>query len=890
MSQKPAPPLPLQSDKGGSDSQFDRWLFLFYSWVTAKISSIFGTDVLVKTATSDFTSERVVTDTTSVVWDWSTSGQAKADVQDEFIEDTVGLMLSDTATINLSYNDLSGLITADLTADLDELDDVVITTVADNNVLQYDTATSKWINRTYLRLSEVSDPGFADANESWLHAEDVSGITQLHENTSTHKWAIGQDNWIVARNTSGVSIAAGKAVYVTGSTGARPEIAMADADAHHHAFGVAADTMANNAYGAVVTHGYVKNIDTSAWVAGDSLYASGTAGDLTTTEPTFPAGSQRLAIVIYSHATQGILFVHHHGDVRETDGAWQTPFSVGDGTTAGEIRLLEPSGTQYTAFKTQAQAGNVTYILPAADAAGVMTSDGAGNLSWGAGGGGGATKDIAQAGHGFTVGKVVYLNGTTYTLADKDSEATAEAVGIVSDVADTDNFTLLNVGYVSGLSGLTAGTVYFLGDSGALTATEPTTAGQVSKPLLIADTTTSGYFFNMRGQVVGGGVAGVREITTGTATAGQTAITVAYTVGYVDVYVNGVRLMPDDYTATSGTSITLDTGMALNDEYAVVTWNVVSLEDTSLMVTEPGGRLTLESGAPVMTAEQANKTVIYYAPYKTDLCPIYDGTTWARKRFAELTLTLGSNWAADSNYDLYVINDGGTIRLATGAAWTNSTTRSESLTRLNGILTNAATMTARYGNSSTVSVPANRATYVGTFRTTGSTGTTTWELGGRAAGGDEVKLFLWNAYHRTFVVASSVDTTDSWTYGSATVRSLNASTANRASFVRGLQEDSVVCRNVRPTVGMGDNTMFGVGLDVTNAHSTSAGGFLVWGAGTTTSFTVMTEGTYADNPSAGYHFLQGTENVAAGLATNTHYGDLGLASPSGAGLQFTGMF
>jgi hypothetical protein len=389
MSAKPTEPQPVQGAKIAPSTP--QWLFLFYRWVTSQFSSIFGTDVLVKTASSDFTAERVVTDTTSVTWDWATSGQAKANVSDEYVQDTVGAMLSDTATINLTYTDSTGLITADLQATLDELDDVVITSAADNNIIQYDTGTSMWINRDHLRLTEIADPGFADANEAWLHAEDVSGITQVHHNTATHKWAVGQDNWIVCRNTSGVQITAGMAVYVTGSTGQRPEIAAADADLHHHAFGVAADTMANNAYGAVVTHGYVKGIDTSMWVAGDRLYVSGTAGVLTTTEPTFPAASQGMAIVVYAHANQGILFVHHHADGRESDGAWDTPFSIGDGSTAGEVRLLEPAGTQYTAFKAQAQAGSVTYILPAADAtvAGyALKSDGAGNLSWGTAGGG----------------------------------------------------------------------------------------------------------------------------------------------------------------------------------------------------------------------------------------------------------------------------------------------------------------------------------------------------------------------------------------------------------------------------------------------------------------------------------------------------------------------
>ena len=54
------------------------------------------------------------------------------------------------------------------------------------------------------------------------------------------------------------------------------------------------------------------------------------------------------------------------------------------------------------------------------------------------------------------------------------------------------------------------------------------------------------------------------------ATSGQTAFTVTYSPPYVDVYQNGVRLNVVDYTATSGTSITLTVGAAVNDEIEVI--------------------------------------------------------------------------------------------------------------------------------------------------------------------------------------------------------------------------------------------------------------------------------------------------------------------------------
>jgi len=127
----------------------------------------------------------------------------------------------------------------------------------------------------------------------------------------------------------------------------------------------------------------------------------------------------------------------------------------------------------------------------------------------GGGGGDGGSgeaveKEITQNSHGFSVGNVLYLNGATYALADSDADATSDVIGIVSAVADTNTFTLTTVGHVTGLSGLTAGSTYFLsGTAGALTDTAPTANGTVNKPVLIADTTTSGYVIQSRGFVNG---------------------------------------------------------------------------------------------------------------------------------------------------------------------------------------------------------------------------------------------------------------------------------------------------------------------------------------------------------------------------------------------------
>jgi hypothetical protein len=57
-----------------------------------------------------------------------------------------------------------------------------------------------------------------------------------------------------------------------------------------------------------------------------------------------------------------------------------------------------------------------------------------------------------------------------------------------------------------------------------------------------------------------------RTVTEFTATANQTTFSVpSYTVGYIDVYRNGVRLGTADYTATSGTSVVLANAATVGD-------------------------------------------------------------------------------------------------------------------------------------------------------------------------------------------------------------------------------------------------------------------------------------------------------------------------------------
>lgn len=112
---------------------------------------------------------------------------------------------------------------------------------------------------------------------------------------------------------------------------------------------------------------------------------------------------------------------------------------------------------------------------------------------------------FTQAVHGFIVGDALYISAAnTFAKAQADSVVTAECVGIVTEVVDANNFKLTTGGKITGLAGLTGGTVYFLDAAvaGAFTATEPSSSGQVSKPLFVAINATEALWTNYRGMIV----------------------------------------------------------------------------------------------------------------------------------------------------------------------------------------------------------------------------------------------------------------------------------------------------------------------------------------------------------------------------------------------------
>ena len=100
----------------------------------------------------------------------------------------------------------------------------------------------------------------------------------------------------------------------------------------------------------------------------------------------------------------------------------------------------------------------------------------------------------------------------------------------------------------------------------------------------------------------GGGSSSTRTVNRYVATQSQTLFpasgTISYSVGYLDVYLNGSRLDTTEFTATNGTTVTLGTGASANDVVELVAFTNVSLTDVTVVNdTSPqlGGNLDLNS-------------------------------------------------------------------------------------------------------------------------------------------------------------------------------------------------------------------------------------------------------------------------------------------------------
>lgn len=95
--------------------------------------------------------------------------------------------------------------------------------------------------------------------------------------------------------------------------------------------------------------------------------------------------------------------------------------------------------------------------------------------------------------------------------------------------------------------------------------------------------TTSNTMFVYTGSAwteAGSAVNGTAERQEYTATSGQTSFNATYDVGFVDVYLNGSRLVPTaDFTATNGSQVVLTAGATAGDNIGIIAYGAFSVAD-----------------------------------------------------------------------------------------------------------------------------------------------------------------------------------------------------------------------------------------------------------------------------------------------------------------------
>ena len=191
-----------------------------------------------------------------------------------------------------------------------------------------------------------------------------------------------------------------------------------------------------------------------------------------------------------------------------------------------------------------------------------------------------------------------------------------------------------------------------------------------------------------------------------------------------------------------------------------------------------------------MSVDATAQGTIYYDTYVGNTVPV-----------AGTSLTIGSdeislildatNQTSAHLYDVFAINVSGTLTLCAGPAWTNSTTRSQTIALSGGVWTNSGSMTHCYNNAvDKGAISSHAGTYLGTFETTANAQTGMQFHAAAANGGSAAVMDLYNAYNQVRFTSTSQDNTTSWTYGTQTWRSANNSTSNRVTFVDGLGQTS----------------------------------------------------------------------------------------------------
>lgn len=168
------------------------------------------------------------------------------------------------------------------------------------NVMNYSQSVDDRLNSLQSATSSLDTR--LDVLEAYSASQQVPTSSFSFRTTQTD---------VYCKNSSGYQIDKGMVVRITGSVGDNPLIVTASWDnelGSANTLGIATETIANDAFGMVITEGVLLGVDTQGMTAGQLIYL-GANGAFTTTVPTPPSHSVRLGEVLRVQQNAGSIYV-----------------------------------------------------------------------------------------------------------------------------------------------------------------------------------------------------------------------------------------------------------------------------------------------------------------------------------------------------------------------------------------------------------------------------------------------------------------------------------------------------------------------------------------------------------------------------------------------------
>ena len=407
-------------------------------------------------------------------------------------------------------------------------------------------------------------------------------------------------------------------------------------------------------------------------------------------------------------------------------------------------------------------------------------------------------------------------------------------------------------GAIGGLNAITIGS--------GLTLTGSTLSAAAAYQATVADTTNQSVVI---------GFNSTQRLATGSLT---------YTLPLANTLTNGFTFKI--YSLTNSVTITpystdviqgLGTGVSLvipPSQVLTLTTNAAGnwyYTSTSYNSTPglPCGRITLTSATPVLTSTVNSASSVLYTPYLCNTVPIVISGQLVSLPFTEYSQSLSDTTlspaaaVSGANYDIFGWLSGSSVVFTRGPAWSSTSSRGYTLSRVGGVLVNTSNITNGPAALSGV--------YLGTIMTDTTTATVTFAPQPNAASGGPTTgssgqnagawVGLWNEYNRISVPIEASDSKTSWTPTlSNTWQTIDGSNNNRVNLVVGNIEDALIAGEaVNMYVSGGGSMAYGIAV---NTPATPA-----YFATTNVNGNVSYSSTWPIYPALGLNYLQGLQNA-----------------------------